>query len=59
MPVVKIDWWQGRTREQKAQLAKKITDAFVEVIACPAEVVHIVYQDVKKSDWAIGGKLCE
>ncbi|OIO37568.1 MAG: 4-oxalocrotonate tautomerase [Candidatus Omnitrophica bacterium CG1_02_49_10] len=59
MPVIKVDWWEGRTKKQKAALAKKVTDAVVEVTGCPPEVVHIVYTDVKKSDWAIGGKLSE
>ncbi len=57
MPMVRIDMWKGRTREQKAKLARRITDAFVE-IGVPAEVVQVSFCDFKKEDWAIKGELC-
>ncbi len=57
MPIVTITWWQGRTKEQKAKLAKKITEAMTEVVGAPPEVVHVVFEDVSKENWAIGGKL--
>jgi 4-oxalocrotonate tautomerase len=49
--------WEGRTHEQKKQLAKGITDAFVE-IGVPASAVHVILKDNPKSCWAQGGKLC-
>ena len=57
MPVVIVEMWEGRTIEQKKQLAKGITDAF-EKIGTPASVVQIVLKDNAKHNWAIGGKLC-
>ncbi len=51
--------WDGRTREQKAELAEAITEAVSGIAGTPREHVWIVYEDVKKSDWAIGGKLCD
>ena len=59
MPVVRIDWWEGRTREQKAKLAEAITKNMVEIAGTPREHVWVVFKDVKKSDWAIGGNLCD
>ena len=56
MPVVIVEMWEGRTIEQKKQLVKGITDSFVK-IGTPAEVVHVVLNDVPKHNWAIGGKL--
>ncbi len=56
MPVVSIEMWEGRTIEQKKQLAKGITGEFVK-IGVPEERVHVIFKDNKKSDWAIGGKL--
>lgn len=58
MPIIKVEMWEGRNKEQKAKLARKITDAFVE-IGTPAEVVQIVFCEHKKEDWAIEGKLCD
>ncbi len=57
MPMVKIEWLEGRTPQQKAQLAQALTNAFVEVAQIKPEQVWIVFEDVKRSDWAMGGKL--
>lgn len=55
MPIVRVDLWKGRDYEKKKELIKKLTDAIVESIGCPADAVHIVINDVEKSDWGIGG----
>ena len=57
MPVVTVKWLEGRTPQQKAQLADAVTRAFVEVAKVSTDQVWIVFNDVKRSDWAIGGKL--
>jgi 4-oxalocrotonate tautomerase len=56
MPVVIVEMWEGRTVEQKKQLAEGITASFVK-IGTPADAVHIVMKDNPKHNWAIGGKL--
>ena len=56
MPVVIIEMWEGRTVEQKRQLAEGITSAFVK-IGTSQETVHIIMKDNPKHNWAIGGKL--
>jgi len=55
MPIVRVDLWKGRDYEKKKELIKKLTDAVVESIGCPVDAVHIVINDVEKSDWGIGG----
>jgi 4-oxalocrotonate tautomerase len=57
MPVVIVEMWEGRTIEQKKQLAKDITDAFIK-IGTPASAVQIILKDNPKSCWAQGGQLC-
>ena len=56
MPVVIVEMWEGRTIEQKRQLAKGITSSFVK-IGTPAEAVHIIINDIPKHNWATAGKL--
>ena len=56
MPVVIVEMWEGRTLEQKRQLAEGITSSF-EKIGTPKEVVQIIIKDIPKHNWAIGGKL--
>lgn len=57
MPLVKIEWFPGRTREQKEELAEAITKAMVEIGKAPADQTWIVFQEVSKDSWAMGGKL--
>jgi 4-oxalocrotonate tautomerase len=56
MPVIRVEWLEGRTPQQKAQLADAMTRAFVEIAKVSKGQVWIVFQDVKRSDWAMGGK---
>lgn len=57
MPIVRVEMWPGRTREQKAELARLITDAIVKVARTTPEATTIVFEDVLKENWAVGGVL--
>ena len=59
MPFLEVKLWEGRTREQKAELARRLTDVMVEVAKCPAESVTIAFEDYSRSDWAENGSLCD
>lgn len=59
MPVIEIKLWKGRTKEQKAEMAKRITEVVCEVGKTTPENVQIIFSDYEKSDWAIAGKLSE
>jgi 4-oxalocrotonate tautomerase len=56
MPIVTVQ--QGpRTVELKRELVKRITDAFVESLAVPAEAVQVWIQEVPTDSWGVAGKL--
>jgi 4-oxalocrotonate tautomerase len=57
MPVIEIKPWEGRTQDQKKRIAKAVTDAFIKE-GTPADLIHAIFIDVKKSDWWIAGKPC-
>lgn len=57
MPVVVVEMWEGRNLEEKKQLAKDLTDAFVK-LGVPAEAVNVIMRETPKSCWATGGELC-
>ncbi|MBI2103974.1 MAG: tautomerase family protein [Candidatus Omnitrophica bacterium] len=59
MPVITVEWLEGRSPQQKAELADAITQAFVDVAKVSKEQVWIVFRDVRRSDWAMAGKLLE
>jgi 4-oxalocrotonate tautomerase len=56
MPFIQIHWYEGRSDEQKAEIARRITDAMAEVGNTPADHVWIRFEDSKKSDWVMGGE---
>ncbi len=55
MPVITIDWYEGRSDELKRELSEKLTDLMVEVGQARREHVWIRFVDSPKKDWAIGG----
>jgi 4-oxalocrotonate tautomerase len=57
VPVVIVKLYEGRTSEQKRAAAKAITDVVVETLRTTAEATQVIFEDVKRSDWAIAGKL--
>lgn len=57
MPVVTIQMFEGRTREQKDEIQKQITKTLMEVANAAEDHCWVIFEDSKKSDWAIGGKL--
>lgn len=57
MPAMTIKLFEGRTKEQKRELAEAITRETCRVLKCAPESVDIVYEDVKKENWATAGVL--
>ena len=57
MPNVTVEWFEGRSKEQKARLAKAITDAMTEIGKAPAEATNVIFVDIAKENWAGGGVL--
>ena len=57
MPNITIQWFAGRTQDQKRQLTAAITEAMVKIGKTTPEAVHIVFHDIEKSDWGHNGKL--
>jgi len=57
MPVVHIRMLEGRTVEQKRQLAEAITKALVDIAKTTPEAVNIIIDDYPRTNWAKAGKL--
>jgi 4-oxalocrotonate tautomerase len=57
MPTIRIELFEGRTPQQKAELAKEMTAACVRVLGGSADSVDILFFDVARQDWATGGVL--
>jgi 4-oxalocrotonate tautomerase len=57
MPVIHVEMWPGRTRAQKKELAKAITDAVVSIAKTTPEATIVIFSDVPKESWAQAGVL--
>ena len=57
MPTIRVEFFEGRTEEQKRAYAKALTEATIKTLGSSPESVDILFYDIKKSDWATGGVL--
>jgi 4-oxalocrotonate tautomerase len=57
MPYVNIKLAGSVTKEQKAEIAKEVTETLTRVANKPASYTYITFEEVEYEDWAIGGKL--
>ena len=58
MPTLRVEMFAGRTADQKRALARELTDATVRALGVPASAVEVLFFDIERSDWAVGGTLC-
>jgi len=57
VPIVTIEWYEGRSPEQKRELAGRLTQLIAEVGKTEPDHVWIRFVDSPKGDWAMGGEL--
>jgi 4-oxalocrotonate tautomerase len=57
MPTYHVEMMEGRTLEQKKKLVAELTRVSVEVLAVSPESVDVIITDIKRENWATGGKL--
>jgi len=55
MPVVIVEWWEGRTSAQKKNLIGDLYAAF-EKNGVKKENLQIIIHDVPKTSWAKDGR---
>ena len=54
MPMVEVKWYQGRTLEQKQQVAEAIAKAMEEV-GVPRGATHVIFHDIPREEWFVPG----
>jgi 4-oxalocrotonate tautomerase len=57
MSLIQVQMFSGRTPEQKRNLVRALTDAFVQTVGSTPDAVDVILTDIEKSDWARGGEL--
>ncbi|WP_429817428.1 tautomerase family protein [Ensifer sp. B1-9] len=59
MPVIRVDWLAGRSQEQKQEVAEVFTRELSRIAKCSRDDVQIVFVDVERKNWAVGGVFSE
>lgn len=57
MPTLKVEMYEGRTIEQKRAFAQKVTVLVAETLGGSADTVQVIFDEIKRENWATGGKL--
>lgn len=57
MPVVTVNWLEGRSTAQKQELIAGITDVMHRIGGSPVDRITVVLQDVPAENWGRGGKV--
>ncbi|HEY3316243.1 MAG TPA: 2-hydroxymuconate tautomerase, partial [Bacillota bacterium] len=57
MPIIQADILEGRTIEQKRDLAKKLTEAVIAALGVKPEAIRVLIRENKPEHWARGGVL--
>lgn len=52
MPHVSVKLWPGKSEEQKARLAERITENVMSELNCGADSVSVAFEEIAPDDWA-------
>lgn len=56
MPVIRVSWWSGHTKEERAKVAREITEVFTR-LDIPPQGIHVLFEELPKENWATAGEL--
>ena len=59
MPIITVDLFKGRSREQRAAFSKAVTEAAADILKAPVDHTWVVFREHPISFWAMGGTLCD
>lgn len=56
MPFVKIDLFEGRTDEQKSELAREVTEVVSRIAKAPKDSIHVFINDMPEGTYFPAGE---
>ncbi|GAA3161280.1 MULTISPECIES: tautomerase family protein [Streptomyces] len=56
MPLIQVQQTPGKTAEQKAELVRALTDAYVSATGGKRESVWVTVQEIGADSWSIAGE---
>ena len=55
MPIVRVEMWPGRTKDREGGTSSPYHGAIVTVAKTTPEATIVIFEDVSKENWAVGG----
>jgi 4-oxalocrotonate tautomerase len=55
MPMIRVTLLAGRAAQQKQEFAEAVTEAFVRICGSTRHAVEVVYENIERENWVIGG----
>lgn len=59
MPLIQVHHTPGKTKEQKAELVRELTDAYARVIGNDPGGIWVTLNEVPADSWSVGGETLE
>lgn len=56
MPLIQVQHTPGKTAEQKAELARALTEAYAQTLGVKPDAVWVTIQEVPADSWSVGGE---
>ena len=57
MPIVRVEWLAGRSKEQRGALVRRITDALQDIAGSRRESIKVILHDVPPENYGSAGEL--
>lgn len=57
MPLVHIELFEGRTVEQKAAIAREVTDVISKHTGVPLSAVEVIFNDMREGNFYEAGEM--
>lgn len=57
MPLIRVSLLEGRTLDQKRELAKAIAESFERIAGSDRYSVNVLFEDVAREEWITGKML--
>ena len=55
MPIIRVEMFEGRDRDQKRKIISEVTNGFCRAIGASPESVNVILTDVSQDEWGRGG----
>ncbi len=55
MPIIRVEMFEGRDRDQKRKIISEVTDGFCRATGASPESVNVILTDVSQDEWGRGG----